>query len=411
MSGSARGTKRKTIGVLVPSFEDVGGVPTVAAFVLRTIARRSDFDVRVISLATSSRDPCSLLLSDPRTWLRGCATRRGRCHGWDFTHVGARFGEFEFQRLGRRPALDRLLEGCDLIQVVAGAPSWACTALDLGKPVVLQVATLTAVERRMRAREAGGLKALWRAAMTRITARLDEHALRRVDAVLVENPWMQAHAEAASKGVKTRVAYGPPGVDAELFRPARPGDAPPTEPYILAVGRFADVRKNPMLLLEAYARVAAGLKDAPALIMAGTAGPGPEFWARAAELGIRERIRFETGPTIETLAGLFRNATALAVPSDEEGFGIVVIEAMAAGVPVVSTRCGGPDGIITDGVDGWLVDRDDAAAMAERLQAVIADPDAACEMGRRARATVEARYALDVAGDVYLRVYDELLAG
>jgi glycosyltransferase involved in cell wall biosynthesis len=381
----------------------------VAAFILRAIARRPDFKARIISLATSATDPCSLLLSNPGTWRRGVTSRAGHFHGQDFIHVGARLGELEFQRLSPRPELARLLEGCDLVQVVAGAPSWAGVVAGLGKPVVLQVATLTAVERRMRARMSGGPKALWRAAMTQIVAGLDEKALRTVDAVMVENPWMQAHSEAVARGHKTRVLYAPPGVDTELFRPVTVADSRPARPYVLAVGRFSDVRKNPLMLLEAYSQMRSRLQAMPDLVLAGADDPGPDFWNRAKRLGVRDQVSFQHRPSAEALAALFRNALSLAVPSDEEGFGIVVIEAMASAVPVVSTRSGGPDGIITDGVDGYLVDRDDAASMADRLCTIVEKPEAAHAMGRCALATIEARYADKVAGDVYLRLYDELL--
>jgi glycosyltransferase involved in cell wall biosynthesis len=401
---------RKTIGVVVPSFEDTGGVAAVTEFILRAIARRPDFDVRIISLATSARDACSLLASSPRTWRRGVTSSPGRQHGHDFVHVGARFGEFEFQRLAPRPQLARLLEGCDLIQVVAGVPAWARPVIGLGRPVVLQAATLTAVERRMRrARETGPL-ALWRAAMTRIVARLDAAALRQVDAVMVANPWMQAHALAAARGRPVRVLYAPPGVDTAVFRPAAADEAPAERPYILAVGRFSDIRKNPLLLLTAYARLLQGPDDGPDLVLAGSDPPAPEFWARARALGLGGRIRMVLGPGAEALAALFRRSLCLVLSSDEEGFGVVVIEAMASGVPVVSTRCGGPDGIITDGVDGYLVDRDDAEAMAERLGRLALDPGAARAMGRRALATVEARFADRIAGEAFLKVYDDLLA-
>ena len=81
--------RKRTIGLVVPSFEDTGGVPTVAEFILRAISRRPDFQARVISLATSARDDCSLLIARPSTWGRGVVTRSGHCHGHDFVHVGA----------------------------------------------------------------------------------------------------------------------------------------------------------------------------------------------------------------------------------------------------------------------------------------------------------------------------------
>jgi len=409
MSKAGSPPVKKIIGLVVPAFDDRGGVATVAGFILRAIARRPDFEAQIVSLAMSASDPVSVLLSHPSTWRRGVVTNARREHGYDFVHVGARFGELEFQRVAPRPQLTRLLEGCDLIQVVAGAPSWAHTVIGLTVPVVLQTATLTAVERRMRASVESGPIAVWRAIMTRIAARLDESALREVDAVLVENPWMRDYCQAAVEGLPTRVVYAPPGVDTDIFRPLAPGEARPHTPYLLAVGRFSDVRKNPMLLLEAYARLARGRPDAPELVLAGAAPPDYRFWERARALGLEDRIRLVLGPSLEDLANLFRQALCLVLSSDEEGFGVVVIEAMSSAVPVVSTRSGGPDGIITDGVDGYLVNRDDAGALADRIGRLVADPAAAGEMGRRARATVEARYSDTVAGDVYLKLYDELL--
>ena len=403
-------TARKTIAVVVPSFDDRGGVAAVAGFILRAIARRPDFESRIISLAMSAQDPASLLLTRPSTWMRGVTTTARHGQGQHFTHVGARFGELEFQRLSPRPELTQLLKGCDLIQVVAGAPGWALPVAGLDIPVALQTATLTAVERRLRAHLETGPLAFWRRMMTRMVAKLDEEGLRRVDAVLVENPWMRDYAEEATQALPTRVVYAPPGVDIGAFRPLAPGEAQAGKPFILAVGRFSDPRKNPMLLLDAFWRLLQRRDDGLELVLAGAGPPDHRFWARARTLGLGDRIRLVLGPNLEELSTLFRQARCLALPSDEEGFGVVVIEAMASATPVVATRCGGPEGIITDGVDGYLVDRDDAEAMADRLERLVGDPEAARQMGVRARATVEARYSDEVAGNVYLDLYDELLA-
>jgi glycosyltransferase involved in cell wall biosynthesis len=110
------------------------------------------------------------------------------------------------------------------------------------------------------------------------------------------------------------------------------------------------------------------------------------------------------------LAGLYQRASVFALPSDEEGLGVVLLEAMACGVPVVSTRSGGPDGIITDGKDGYLVALDDAAEMAARLARLLQDPGLNRSIGKAARRTIEARYAEKVADAAFLEVWDRLLA-
>ena len=166
----ASGQKRRMIALVVPALADMGGVPTVALFIARAIARRPDLEVRFISLSMSSRDECSVMVSRPSTWAGGVKTRHGVFEGYSFSHVGAMFGELEPQRLSPRRALARALEGCDIIQVVAGTPSWACPVLGLGKPVALQVATLTRVERRAMAGADKGLVAIWRRWMTAIVA-------------------------------------------------------------------------------------------------------------------------------------------------------------------------------------------------------------------------------------------------
>ena len=87
-----------------------------------------------------------------------------------------------------------------------------------------------------------------------------------------------------------------------------------------------------------------------------------------------------------------------ALPSDEEGLGIVILEARACGVPVAATRCGRPEGGITNGTDRFMVPRDDAASMAGQLKRLLDFPELNEAMGRRARATVEVRYVEEVAG-------------
>jgi glycosyltransferase involved in cell wall biosynthesis len=114
-------------------------------------------------------------------------------------------------------------------------------------------------------------------------------------------------------------------------------------------------------------------------------------------------------PEMSELIKLYQQATVFALPSVEEGFGMVIIEAMACGVPVVATRCGGPDSIITDGKDGYLVPMNDAPAMADAITRLCTDGELNEFMGYEARAKVEAKYASEMAGQILLDAWDRIL--
>jgi glycosyltransferase involved in cell wall biosynthesis len=396
------------IGLVVPGLTLGGGVPAVARFVRDTIVRSGEFALEQVSLSTSSNDACNTSLAAPRSWLRGVAVAHDEWESRPYAHVGATAGELEFQRYRPRAALARTLARCDLIQVVCGAPAWANSVLGLGKPVALQVATRARVERRQRNANPRGLAGWWRKGMTEITDRLDDRALRRVDAIQVENPWMLDYARSINAGREVDIRYAPPGIDARHFRPAASIDRL-REPCILCVGRLDDPRKNVGMLLDAYAMLPAELRECVGLVLAGSSPPPATFWERAEALGVRERVNYHAKPDADTLVSLYQHASVFALPSDEEGLGVVLVEAMACGVPVIATRCGGPDGIITDGEDGYLVPRDDAAMMSHRLATLLQEPDCNAAMGATARATVERRYDERVAGQAFLEVWDHLL--
>lgn len=399
---------RPCLGLVVPSLEQGGGVPSVARFVLDVLQRDGRYRVKLISLATSSVDSCSTRLISPRSWRRGVTVRGGQWQGLPIHHVGASLTDFEFQRYRPRNALRQVVAECDVLQMVCGSPAWANAIVGMGKPVALQVATLVRIERRRRDANPKSFADWWRKAMTTITNRFDNRALCSVDAIQVENPWMLDYAGAINVGRDVDLRYAPPGVDAEAFQPLVQRDLV-SDPYILCVARLSDPRKNISLLLEAYANLPQVLIDRVRLVLAGSSGPPDSFWQRADVLGLRERVSYVARPEYVDLIRLYQKASVFALPSDEEGLGVVLLEAMACAVPVVATKCGGPDGIITDGDDGYLVDMDDAEGMAERLQTLLEDHARNRKIGLKARLTVEERYAETVAGAAFLDMWDRLL--
>ncbi len=391
----------------MPDLSNDGGLRSVAQFVKDAALETEKYELKVVSLATSSNDPFSLNIVRPSSWMSGVRSCERTWDGLQYVHVGAQFGELEFQRYRRRKALTELINDCDVIQVVGGSPAWANAVIGLGKPVALQVATRVRVERRQRDAQARGLGGWWRKAMTEVTDKFDDQALKNVDAIQVENTWMLEYARRVNGNRELDLRYAPPGVNADIFRPLARRELK-RAPYILCVGRLDDPRKNIGLLLDAYTLLPAALRATVGLVLAGSSKPSDTFWNHARTLGVHDRIRFIDKPTPEILLGLYQEASVFALPSDEEGLGLVILEAMACAVPAVSTRSGGPDGIITDGLDGYLVPLNDAKAMSSCLRALLADEASNIEMGRNARRTVEKRYDKKVARTVFVEMWDRL---
>ena len=402
--------EKAKIAIVVPSISEGGGVPTVARFIKDSILRSGEFDLKLVSLATSQADGCSVQLKKPSTWFAGVRMKEGEWDGLPYFHVGCMASEFEFQRLKPRPLLQEVLSDCDIIQVVSGSPAWALSVTGMGKPVALQVATRAIVERRRKDRVDRGPLAWWHWLMTHITDKRDDEALRKVDVVQVENIWMQEYAQTIGSEHGTWVRFAPPGVDAKDFHPVYQRlHSGMTDRYILSVGRFDDPRKNIELLLEAYALMRFSMKDPPRLLLAGASGPSSAFWNRVRELDLEDCVSFHLRPTREQLVRYYQQALCFALSSDEEGFGVVLAEAMACAVPVVATRCGGPEGIITDAVNGFLVPMGNALMLANRMQLLAQNMALNERMGQAGRLTVENRFTLEIAGEAFLDTYRKLL--
>lgn len=395
------GTQR--VAIVVPGLAVAGGVPAVAAFLYRAMMQSGRYEPHLFSLPMSSRDPSSVRLLVPKTWFLGPRIEHGFWHGWLYQHIGAVAVELEFQRYQPRQLLTRSLAGYDLVQVVAGTPAWAYPTRHLRQPVCLQVATLTMVERQSLFRGTSGIRRLWIGAMSRIVSEIENAALRHLAAVFVENRWMHEHL--CNKMDPNKVIFAPPGVDTKRFYPGQYRAEGP----ILCVGRLSDPRKNVPVLLKAYHRLLQILPTAPTLVLAGKTLPGPDVWRLAESLGVADRIRTYRNLPEQDLAELYRNASLFVLSSDDEGLGIVLLEAMASGVPVVATRCGGPETAVVDGETGYLVPVGDPDALAIRMRDVLSNQAQAVCMASAGRRRVESLFSLEAAARKFLERYDCLL--
>jgi D-inositol-3-phosphate glycosyltransferase len=394
--------KRLRVALVVPDVGHEGGIAAMASFVIQAIQRSRRYEYDLISVATSSRDSASPRILSPRSLVRAPGYSEGAWNGHPYKHFGAWLPEFEFQRYRPRARLTEHLRRYDLVHVICGTPAWGNVCADVDRPVLLHIATLANSERQSLVERAPPLQGVWRRTMLRCTSHLDRTALLRAEHILVINRWMLDHVRAL-RGSQC-VDMLPPGIDTTLFSPSPRSPRGP----ILSVGRFSDPRKNVRLLFEAYARLRRMLADAPPLVLAGATMPSTDDLALAEALGIAPHLRLMPRVVLGDLVELYRTASCFALSSNEEGLGIVVLEAMACGLPVVSTASGGPEDIVRDGVDGFLVPVGDAAAMARSLYRVLEDEVVAARMGTAGRQRIVDELSLAVVQPKVEACYDRL---
>jgi len=189
----------------------------------------------------------------------------------------------------------------------------------------------------------------------------------------------------------SRVATIPCGVDTDLFVPGERAEARrrlglDDRPVLLWVGRLAPI-KGLDTLLDAVARLRTTGQDARLLIVGGDADEPPNdheasLRRRIALLALEDSVRF-VGPQPQSVLPLYYVASDVTVlPSYYESFGMVALEAMACGSPVIASRVGGLVTTVRDGVTGFLVPDSDVGALAERIEGLLADPDLRWRLGR-----------------------------
>ena len=204
---------------------------------------------------------------------------------------------------------------------------------------------------------------------------------------------------------RARVIYN--GIDFTEMQAAAAHVHP--RPYLLAIGRHVP-QKGFDVLLRAFAGAAGDLAFTPDLILA---GDGPEHGALrtlAEELRLGGRVHFPGRVDHSRALGLFKGCAFFVLPSRHEPFGIVNLEAMAAGKAVLATRVGGVPEVVLEDRTGMLVPGDDAPALAAALRALAADPARCEQLGAAGQRRARQFDWTNIAAE-HLAVYREILDG
>ena len=299
---------------------------------------------------------------------------------------------------------------------------------ELGNPA-LRVVVLTKLLRSFRphviqsshpfANLYAALAGRWLNAMS-LGAQRSDWAFTREDNGLWAYPLMMtpsaviANSEKARREFTSHRSLGPVSVhvlanaiDLDHYGPAQTDAAPGVagrEPVAVFVARLVAVKRLDRFL----GALAIASRQVPAL-RGMVVGDGPErkpMQQVARELGLSSRVEFLEER--DDVSALLRDARFLVLSSDREGTPNVILEAMATGIPVITTPVGDAATIVLDGVTGYVVAYEDTQGMAARMVELARSPQLCRQLGEAGRERVRERHSLDGLGDRLLAIYQDV---
>jgi phosphatidyl-myo-inositol dimannoside synthase len=298
----------------------------------------------------------------------------------------------------RRRAIDIMaLHGCDKVLFGAAAPL-AYFAPALRRAGAQRIVAIT-----------HGHEIGW--ATLPVARKMLQSIGNSVDVITYLGEYARARlAEALGPAAIARMVQLAPGVDTETFRPSGRGVAIRERlgitgsTVILCVSRLV-ARKGQDTLIYALPSVLAANGSRPILLLVGAGRYEKTLRRMARRFGVEANVVFAGEVPRSDLPAYYDAADIFAMPCrtrrgglDVEGLGIVFLEAAATALPVIVGNSGGAPDAVLDGDTGFVVPGADPAALADRLNRLLADPAAAKAMGRRGRAWMERSWRWDLIG-------------
>ena len=253
----------------------------------------------------------------------------------------------------------------------------------------------------------------------------ERRVIQAADQIVAATPAERSQLQFLYQADTHKIAVIPPGVDTSRFYPIAPDEArsaiglPPDGCNILFVGRIEPLKGvDTLIRAMAIMHQKGALKTCPQglMIIGGDPQASPDqmnqemarLQALCRELGLEDVIIFLGKRDQDSLPYYYSAAEVLVMPSHYESFGMVALEAMACGTPVVASQVGGLPFLVQDGITGYIVPDDDPDTLANRLIELAENPDRRRLMGQRAASSAR-DYAWDLIADRIIALYQKLL--
>ncbi|MFH1832155.1 MAG: glycosyltransferase [bacterium] len=320
------------------------------------------------------------------------ANRTASFCGMPAIEVGSRWafwepGHYKFTQEQWREAL----KDYDYFFVVSATPIAAHPLVLLDKKFVLWASTSYDHDRTERVKKLSGMRKIIDKLAHKYMNKIQRDVLRKVSYVWPLSQYSYNQFEIECETLKSKSMLCGYPIDCEKIK--RVPDVV-REKNIIAVGRFSDPRKNIDMLMRAFERIYE--KEPKARLYVVGQQPGFGKLQEFAHLKSFGHVVFTGTLEPKDLRHMYRQASLMLITSYQEGFGIAGLEALANGVPIVSTNCGGVSDFVVHGETGYLVDINDDKNMAIKALRILTLPDTHQKLAEQARVFVEKNFAQNI---------------
>jgi glycosyltransferase involved in cell wall biosynthesis len=379
-------TSQSILIITIPPI--AGGVPDKARILVNHF-RDLGHEVTVAHYATLS-DYADLVVPSWQSFSgKRPGSRKGTCFdNFPCVSVGCRFPELEFTYYRSSPQWRELIDKFDRHIVITGTVLTAHTITKMGHPHLVWCAS-TMLEDRIDRRRAMPLprRLFDRLLVSPILRVMEKTVLNGTGRFMGVSNYTRRTLIAAG-GNADKVSVTPIPIDLERFQPTTSSAAPDVIGF---AGRPEDGRKNLPLLFESVKL----LRDQGKNISLNLTGdPSPQLQDEINRQGLTNHITWTGWLKQEELPAFYQGLDVFVIPSFQEGLNIAGLQAMASGVPVVSTRCGGPEDYVIEDETGYLVGFS-ASEMAKAVATLIDDRETRDRLGANARKFVEDHFSHD----------------
>lgn len=297
------------------------------------------------------------------------------------------------------------LDQFDLFFCVAGSAHPGMPLLKYKKPYAIWIATPYLDDRVDRVKDYSFFQKLIEKITLPIAIKQEKRILRKAKKVLALSNYTRDKLEVYYRINAENMVVVPYPIKTDVFKPDN-SDKKDKIIRVIFTGRYNDKRKNISLLISAFKKALEHEKNLELLLVGEK--PGDMVLALMEDEQLKHKIRCIERLEKDELIKACQQSDIFALPSYQEGLCISALEAMSCGLPIISTRCGGPEQYVKNGENGFLVDNDNLPQFTEALIQLVSNDEMRRKFSKNARNHIEQLYSFKIIQEKFLNVLQDL---